>query len=941
MPQTAEAVTGFASRHIGISTSDMQQMLSALSLDTMQDLLDEVIPASIIRKSKFDLGDGLSEADMLAELSALADQNQIATSLIGMGYYGCHMPAVIQRNVLENPAWYTAYTPYQPEISQGRLEAILNFQTMVAELTGMDIANGSLLDEATAAAEAMMMAFRLQKTKCKTFRVDADTHPQTLAILKTRARPLGIDIKIAPADAEYDEEIFGALISYPSSEGQIRDLSAEIPKIKQAGGMAIVASDLLALCSLEAPGKFGADIVLGSAQRFGVPFGFGGPHAAFFATLSSYQRAIPGRLVGVSRDSAGKMAYRLALQTREQHIRREKATSNICTAQVLLAVIAGFYAVWHGPEGLKQIAQHTHRMASIFASSMRKAGRHVRHQHFFDTVVIEAPDDSQRLVDAASAKQINLRHVEGAIIASFDETSTLEMVEHLVTALGGTLADDAAPCLPDSLSRTSEFMHQPVFHKYRTETEMMRYMRSLADRDLALDRCMIPLGSCTMKLNAAAEMIPISWPGFAHIHPYAPPAQTAGYHTMINRLEDYLKACTGYAAISFQPNSGSQGEFAGLLAIMRYHESRGEGHRRVCLIPQSAHGTNPASAAMAGMDVVVVKCDDKGNVDLEDLKIKIAANPDNIAAIMVTYPSTHGVFEENITELCTLIHDAGGQVYVDGANLNALVGHCAPPEFGADVSHLNLHKTFCIPHGGGGPGVGPIGVAAHLAPFLPPSPLENDYAVSAAPFGSAGILPITYGYIRMMGSDGLYKATAAAILSANYIATRLNPHFPVLYSGTHGRVAHECIIDIRPITETSGISNEDIAKRLIDFGFHAPTMSFPVAGTLMIEPTESESLAEIDRFCDAMISIAGEIESVQNGVWPKDDNPLVNAPHTMDEIIAETWQHPYSRAQAITPKGMSQPNKYWPPVSRIDNVFGDRNLICSCPSIDSWDTAAE
>ncbi len=941
MNKTASTYTEFSARHIGLSSADIDRMLSTLSLDSMQALMDEVIPASIIRKSEFEIGEGLSEAEILAELSEFADMNNIATSLIGMGYYGCHMPAVIQRNVLENPAWYTAYTPYQPEISQGRLEAILNFQTMVAELTGMDIANGSLLDEATAAAEAMMMAFRLQKTKHTIFRVDADTHPQTIAILETRAHPLGIEINIAPAGTGYDENIFGALISYPSSEGQIRDIEGEISQIKAAGGMAIVASDLLALACLEPPGKFGADIVLGSAQRFGVPFGYGGPHAAFFATLSTYQRAIPGRLVGVSKDSAGRMAYRLALQTREQHIRREKATSNICTAQVLLAVIAGFYAVWHGPEGLKQIAAHSHRMACMFAASMRQAGRTIRHQHFFDTVVIEAPEDSQKLIEAAASQNINLRHTDGAIIASFDETSTLDMLDRLVGVLGGSLHEDGKSALPEALARDTDFMQQPVFHQYRTETEMMRYMRSLADRDLALDRCMIPLGSCTMKLNAAAEMIPVSWPGFANIHPYAPANQTQGYHKMIDRLESLLAACTGYAAISFQPNSGSQGEFAGLLAIMRYHESRGQSHRRVCLIPQSAHGTNPASAAMAGMQVVVVKCDALGNVDLDDLKEKIAAHQDNIAAIMVTYPSTHGVFEENIAELCRLIHEAGGQVYVDGANLNALVGHCAPPEFGADVSHLNLHKTFCIPHGGGGPGVGPIGVAEHLVPFLPPSPLDGHFAVSAAPFGSAGILPITYSYIRMMGSRGLYDATATAILSANYIASRLNPYFPVLYSGRLGRVAHECIIDIRGLTETSGISNEDIAKRLIDFGFHAPTMSFPVAGTLMIEPTESESLLEIDRFCDAMISIATEIRQVESGVWPQDDNPLVNAPHTMDEIISDDWSHPYSRAQAITPDGMVQANKYWPPVNRIDNVFGDRNLICSCPTIESWDTAAE
>ena len=938
---TAAPQAGFVTRHIGLNDADVSTMLTRLDLPSVDALLGEVIPPSILRNDSMHVGAPLSEAEVLDELAAIAGRNTINTSLIGMGYYGCHTPPVILRNVLENPAWYTAYTPYQPEISQGRLEAILNYQTMVVELTGMDIANASLLDEATAAAEAMAMAYRAHRGKGQIFRVDPDTHPQTLAILRTRAKPMGITLDITAPSAPCDDGVFGALISYPGSSGAVRDIRPDVEAIHAVGGLAIVASDLLALTLLESPGTLGADIVLGSAQRFGVPLGNGGPHAAFFATLAKYQRSIPGRLVGVSQDSAGRMAYRLALQTREQHIRRDKATSNICTAQVLLAVMAGFYAVWHGPEGLRSIARHAHGLAGQFGAAMKAAGRTIRHDSFFDTVMLEAADDADSLMAAALDAGINLRRMDGAVAVSFDETSTPQMLERLLGALGAGVGDDVSSDLPSDIVRTDSFMQQPVFHDYRTETEMLRYMRRLADRDLALDRCMIPLGSCTMKLNATAEMIPVTWPGFANIHPYAPSDQMKGYGELITRLERLLAECTGYAAVSVQPNAGSQGEFAGLLAIARYHESRGEGHRNVCLIPQSAHGTNPASAAMAGMKVVVVKCDDDGNIDIADLKAKVDAHRDALAAIMVTYPSTHGVFEESIADLCDIVHEAGGQVYVDGANLNALVGHCAPPQFGADVSHLNLHKTFCIPHGGGGPGVGPIGVAAHLAPFLPGSPLDGEGAVSAAPFGSASILPITYAYIRMMGTSGLTDATSIAILSANYMASRLSDSYPVLYTGSKGRVAHECIIDIRDIQDRCGISNEDIAKRLIDFGFHAPTMSFPVAGTLMIEPTESESLAEIDRFCDAMLSIATEIGRVESGEWPVEDNPLVNAPHTADTLLVDDWKHAYPRSLAANPDGNRQPNKYWPPVGRVDNAYGDRNLICSCPTIDEWEAAAE
>jgi len=930
----------FSSRHIGLDNADIDTMLNTVNVSSLTELLDTVIPENIRRQSKMTLQPALSEHEILAELKELASKNQIKTSLIGMGYYNCHTPPVIQRNILENPAWYTAYTPYQPEISQGRLEAILNFQTMVMDLTGMDIANGSLLDEATAAAEGMALAHRMHKPKGNRFIVDPDTHPQTIAILKTRAAPLGIIIDITAIDGPVAADCFGGLLSYPGSTGAIRDLSGDIDAIHDGGGLAVVSADLLALALLTPPGEMGADIVVGSTQRFGVPFGFGGPHAAYFACSQPLQRSIPGRLVGVSRDARGRPAYRLALQTREQHIRREKATSNICTAQALLAIMASFYAIWHGPEGLQNIAAHSNRQARRFAAAMLSAGRNLRHQAFFDTVVIEAAGDRDELMAAAVAAGFNLRPLDGAIAASFDETIDDAALEAIITALGGHVGDDQINSLPAELGRTSQFLTHEVFHSYRSETEMLRYMRRLSDRDLALDRCMIPLGSCTMKLNATAEMMPVTWPEFANIHPFAPDDQTVGYREMIERLEEMLCQCTGYAAMSLQPNSGAQGEFAGLLAISRYHQSRGDHHRNICLIPSSAHGTNPASAAMAGMKVVVVKCDASGDVDLDDLRAKAAQYEENLAALMVTYPSTHGVFEEAIADVCAIIHAAGGQVYVDGANLNALVGHCAPPEFGADVSHLNLHKTFCIPHGGGGPGIGPIGVAAHLAPFLPGSPLDGVGAVSATTFGSAGILPITYAYIRMMGPDGLIDATATAILSANYIAKRLHDSYPLLYTGRHGRVAHECIIDIRKIQDATGISNEDIAKRLIDYGFHAPTMSFPVAGTLMIEPTESESLAEIDRFCDAMIAIAAEIRAVADGTWPRDDNPLVNAPHTADDIMADDWTHPYSRRQAGDPDGNFQANKYWPPVNRVDNALGDRALICACPPMEFWEQQA-
>lgn len=932
----------FAARHIGPREHDMVHMLDVLGYDSLDALVDAAAPPSIRSAGAPDVPPALSELDALARIRELADANQPLTSLIGMGYHNSFTPGVVVRRILESPAWYTAYTPYQPEISQGRLEALLNYQTMVCELTGTEISNSSLLDEGTAAAEAMTMSRRLVKGDRGVFFVDADCHPQTIDVVATRAAPLGIKVVVGDPWADLDPgEAYGVLVQYPGSSGEIRDLAGLCELVHQAGGMVTVAADLLSLCVLEAPGSLGADLVVGTSQRFGVPLGFGGPHAGYIGARESHKRSMPGRLVGVSVDAAGRQATRLALQTREQHIRREKATSNICTAQVLLAVIASMYAVWHGPEGLREIAGRVHRLTSALASALATSGIAVRNATFFDTLTVEVPGRADAVVAAALAEGINLRRVDGDTVGvSLDETTDVAVIDAVLRAFGsGEQCEShlaATSGIPAELARTSEFLTHPVFHSYRSETEMLRYIRRLADKDVALDRAMIPLGSCTMKLNATSEMEPITWPEFADIHPFAPLDQAEGYLQMIAELEQWLLACTGYDAISLQPNAGSQGEFAGLLAIRRYHESRGDHARDVCLIPASAHGTNAASAVMAGLRVVVVECNDNGDIDLADLRTKIAAHAESLAGIMVTYPSTHGVFETGIGELCSLVHEAGGQVYVDGANLNALVGVALPGEFGADVSHLNLHKTFCIPHGGGGPGVGPVAARAHLAPFLPNHPVVDEAgpdtgpgAISASPWGSAGILPIPWMYIAMMGPDGLQRATQTAILSANYIAHRLHDSFPVLYSGPGGLVAHECIIDLRHLDEWASV--DDVAKRLIDYGFHAPTMSFPVPGTLMIEPTESESLEEIDRFCEAMISIRAEIDRVASGDWPADDNPLVNAPHPAEDLLGDDWTHPYTREEAAYPVAGLRADKYWPPVSRIDGAYGDRNLVCSCP----------
>ena len=954
-----EAPDAFQARHIGPDAQDRQHMLRAVGAASMDQLITETVPAGIRLSEGLALPEGCDEAAMLDRMRAIADRNRAVTSMIGMGYYGTHTPPVILRNVLENPGWYTAYTPYQPEISQGRLEALLTFQTMVADLTGLEIANASLLDEATAAAEAMTLARRVGRSKAEAFFVDANCHPQTIAVLRTRAEPLGIPVIVGDPVRDLDPAaVFAALFQYPGTDGAIPDLAAPIDRLHGDRALAIVATDLLALTVLKAPGEFGADIAVGSAQRFGVPMGYGGPHAAFIATRDAFRRSLPGRLVGLSVDRDGRPALRLALQTREQHIRRDKATSNICTAQVLLAVIAGLYACWHGPDGLTRIARRSHRLASLFADGLRHGGATPRHATFFDTVTIPCPGTADHRVARALAEGINIRRVDAdAVAVSFDETSTRGTVEALWRAFEvdrPTLSVDrldaeaAGDRLPDGLVRRSPFLTHPTFSNYRSETEMLRYLRRLADKDIALDRAMIPLGSCTMKLNAAAEMLPISWPAFARIHPFAPAEQAQGYKDLVDRLSRALEVITGYDAVSLQPNAGSQGEYAGLLAIRAYHRSRGDLDRTVCLIPESAHGTNPASAVMAGFRVVVVACDADGNVDVDDLKAKAAEHGAHLGALMVTYPSTHGVFEAAIGEICGIVHDHGGQVYVDGANLNALVGLAKPGKFGADVSHLNLHKTFCIPHGGGGPGVGPIGVRAHLAPFLPNHPLRSDAGpasgigpVSAAPYGSAGILPISWAYIEMMGAEGLRRASEQAILSANYIAARLRPHYPVLYAGQNDRVAHEVILDTRPLKAEAGISVDDIAKRLIDYGFHAPTMSFPVPGTLMIEPTESEGLAEIDRFCEAMIAIRQEIARVAQGHWPADDNPLVNAPHTADDLLVDRWAHAYERSVAAYPVPGLKDRKYWPPVARVDQAYGDRHLVCSCPSIDGYREAAE
>ncbi|WFB06298.1 aminomethyl-transferring glycine dehydrogenase [Streptomyces sp. LX-29] len=952
-----EQGTPFARRHIGPDGEAQAKMLAQVGFGSLDELTDTAVPDVIKNAEALGLPAARSEADVLAELRTLADGNQVLSSMIGLGYHGTFTPPVILRNVMENPAWYTAYTPYQPEISQGRLEALLNFQTVVADLTGLPTSGASLLDEGTAAAEAMSLSRRVGKVKDGVFLVDADCLPQTIAVIQTRAEPTGVEVVVAdlsegiPAEVA-ERGVFGVLLQYPGASGVVRDPRAVIERAHELGAVVTVAADLLALTLLTSPGELGADIAVGSSQRFGVPMGFGGPHAGFMAVRDAYARSLPGRLVGVSVDADGDKAYRLALQTREQHIRREKATSNICTAQVLLAVMAGMYAVYHGPDGLAAIARRTHRYAAVLAAGLRAAGVEVVHGAFFDTVTVRVPGRAAEVVAAARDLGVNLRLTDADHVGlSCDETTGRTELAAVWTAFG---LGDALPVideldaatdesLPANLLRTDAYLTHPVFHQHRSETAMLRYLRRLADRDYALDRGMIPLGSCTMKLNATTEMEPVTWPEFGGLHPFAPIEQAAGYVTLIRELEERLAEITGYDKVSIQPNAGSQGELAGLLAVRAYHRANGDTQRTICLIPSSAHGTNAASAVMAGMKVVVVKTGEDGEVDTEDLRAKIEKHREELAVLMVTYPSTHGVFEEHITEICDAVHEAGGQVYVDGANLNALVGLAGPGSFGGDVSHLNLHKTFCIPHGGGGPGVGPVAVRAHLAPYLPNHPLQPTAGpetgvgpISAAPWGSAGILPISWAYVRLMGGEGLRRATQVAVLSANYIAKRLEPHYPVLYTGPGGLVAHECIIDLRPLTKATGVTVDDVAKRLIDYGFHAPTMSFPVAGTLMIEPTESEDLAELDRFCETMIAIREEIEKVGSGEWSKDDNPLRNAPHTAAALGGD-WNHAYSREEAVFPAGVSAADKYWPPVRRIDGAFGDRNLVCSCPPLDEYE----
>ncbi len=936
----------FAARHIGPSEDEIAIMLKGLGVASLAELVARTVPAGIRSQAPMAIPPAVSESAVLAELAGFAAENRCVKSLIGQGYHGTLTPPVILRNVLENPAWYTAYTPYQAEVAQGRLEALLNFQTLFCELAGMEIANASLLDEGTAAAEAMHLAHAVAHSKGDVIAVGTDIHPQTRAVIATRAAPLGITLADVAPGAEPPEGCFAVVLSYPSTDGAVRDLSAEIEAAHAAGAIAVVCADPLALVALRSPGSMGADVVVGSSQRFGVPMGFGGPHAAFFATRDVYKRSMPGRLVGVSQDAQGRPAMRLALQTREQHIRREKATSNICTSQVLLANIAGFYAIWHGPEGLARIARRVHLAAALLAGAARRAGLAVRHESFFDTIAIDAGGRADAIMQAALDAGFNLRRLDATGIAiALDETVTTAELDSLAAVLGAPLGETLGS-LPTALVRADTILQQSVFHAYRSETAMMRYLRLLADRDIALDRSMIPLGSCTMKLNATAEMIPITWPGFTDIHPFAPAEQTRGYVKLVERLSALLAAATGLAAVSLQPNAGSQGEYAGLLAIRAWQAARGEGARDVCLIPASAHGTNPASAAMAGLKVVVVACDRNGNVDLADLMAKVDQHREKLAALMLTYPSTHGVFEEEVMAICRAVHDRGGQVYMDGANLNAQLGLTSPGRIGADVCHLNLHKTFCIPHGGGGPGVGPIAVAEHLAPHLPNHPARPDAGpatsygpVSAAPFGSAMILPISYAYIRMMGPDGLTRASEVAILNANHIARRLAPYYPVVYTGAAGMVAHECIVDCRGFGE-AGVQVEDIAKRLQDYGFHAPTMSWPVPGTLMIEPTESENLAELERFCDAMIAIRGEIDAIAAGRMDKADNPLKHAPHTAAAIAGE-WSHAYSREQAAFPLPFVAAAKYWPPVARVDNVYGDRHLVCTCAPLEEYAAAAD
>jgi glycine dehydrogenase len=947
----------FARRHVGTSDADVTAMLKALGYASLDKLIDATVPKAIRAKKPLGLPPAQTEHEALAKIRALAAKNKVFRSYLGQGYAASVVPPVIQRNVLENPGWYTQYTPYQAEISQGRLEALLNFQTVVADLTGLPVANASLLDEATAAAEAMALCLNARAPEtAEIFFVSKDCHPQTIAVVQTRAEPLGIEVVVGDhTRIAFDKAPFGILLQYPASTGAVTDYAAFIKQAKAAGAMVCLACDLLALTLLKPPGELGADIAVGSTQRFGVPLFYGGPHAAFFATKDDHKRRIPGRIIGVSKDQDGKPALRMSLQTREQHIRREKATSNICTSQVLLAIMAGMYAVYHGPEGLKAIASRVHALTGVLAKGLQKLGHTVENRTFFDTLKVQVAGSTPvEIHKQAESRRINLRAIDDrAVGVSLDETTTMQDVEDLLDVFAGgkarsfkgaDLAADLDWGIGSSNARTSAYLSHPVFHQHRSETKLLRYLRSLEARDLSLTRSMIPLGSCTMKLNATAELVPVSWPEFAGIHPYAPATQTAGYQELFQQLEHDLAECTGFSAVSLQPNSGAQGEFAGLIVVRRYHQSRGQGHRNVCLIPKSAHGTNPASAAMVGMKIVIVDCDQQGNIEVSDLERKAAEHSANLAVLMVTYPSTHGVFEESITRICDVVHKHGGQVYMDGANMNAQVGICRPGDFGPDLCHLNLHKTFAIPHGGGGPGMGPIAVREHLAPFLPGHPHgpatqspQASGAVSAAAWGSAGILPIPYLYIRMMGADGLKLATEVAILNANYVAQRLQPHFPVLYRGMHGLVAHECIVDLRQLKGATGIEVEDVAKRLMDYGFHAPTVSFPVPGTLMIEPTESESKDELDRFCDAMIAIRAEIAEIEQGKATKDDNVLVHAPHTAAQVSADTWTKPYSRQKAAFPAPWTSENKFWPAVSRIDNAFGDRNLVCTCPPLEAYE----
>ena len=944
-----ENFNSFALRHIGLSQVDIESLLDQLGYKDLEEFSKSVLPENIFIDQKLELNDAMSEEDALKAIKEISKANSVYRSFIGQGYYGTITPKVILRNVFENPGWYTSYTPYQAEISQGRLEALINFQTMVGDLTGFEIANASLLDEATAAAESMTLAHRVGKSKSQKFFIDQNCFPQTISVVTARAKPIGIEVMVGDPQKLIDlteETYFGALLQYPGNDGAIADFSQEIKSIHENNGLVIMATDLLALTMLKSPGELGADIAIGSSQRFGVPLGFGGPHAAFMATKEQYKRSLPGRLIGASIDADGRTAYRLALQTREQHIRREKATSNICTAQALLAIMAGFYAAYHGPEGLKQIAQSVHLKAIALAKEINELGYALRSSNFFDTVTVHTKSQTKEVFSAAQKQLMNIRMLdENHISISLDETTSDLEVQSLVKLFKGITKKEKAVSsydLPTNILRSSEYLTHPVFHLYRTETEMLRYIRKLCDKDIALDRAMIPLGSCTMKLNATSEMIPVGWEEFSNIHPYAPQDQVAGYKILIKDLEAKLSEITGYAAVSLQPNAGSQGEYAGLLAIDAFHRSNGDQQRKICLIPESAHGTNPASAQMAGMKVVPISCDKKGNIDLEDLKEKATHHSNELAAIMITYPSTHGVFETTVSEVCKIIHDHGGKVYIDGANLNAMVGLCKPGEFGGDVSHLNLHKTFCIPHGGGGPGVGPIGVVEDLAPHLPSDPLtykqtsKNVGPVAATNFGSASILPISWMYIQMMGASGLRKATQVAILSANYIAQKLSSHYKILYTGKNGLIAHECILDIRPLKELCGVEVDDIAKRLIDFGFHAPTMSFPVPGTLMIEPTESESLVELDRFIEAMISIRNEINQIEEGTYSIEDSPLRNAPHCAEKVTSDNWQYKYSRSIAAYPAELKGRNKYWPPIGRVDNVYGDKNLMCSCPSMSDY-----